>query len=187
MLQSQSHLLEIAPGADIMEEVATFVGRHQHSMIVSMLSGDGVITNPTLRQETSDDVVTLNGPFEIYSMSGIFFSPPGSVKLSVYDEGQCRLISGTVVGKLVAAGPVVVKMSTMYYTSDELLPAAGDEPAEEAAVAKPAGSDGMLLPEVSPPGLHQTVFVHDVPPNWMNNTGQIAIKPLHISVLSSIR
>ncbi|KAM0901200.1 hypothetical protein ACQ4PT_020152 [Festuca glaucescens] len=135
-----SHSLEIAAGADIMEEVAAFAGRQQRSVCV--LSGDGFIANPTLRhiQGRPEAVVTFSGQFQILSMTGLFVVPspcrPGSVNLTLYvDGGRGQAVGGSVVGKLVAAGPVMVKTATWSCATDDHLPAAGDKPAKATADA----------------------------------------------------
>jgi predicted DNA-binding protein with PD1-like motif len=186
-------LLEIAAGADIMEEVAAFAGREPRSVCV--LSGHGVIANPTLRfiNGPPGTVVTLNGPFQILSMSGISVVPspslPCSVELTVYfDGGRGQVVGGTAVGKLVTAGPVKLKMATWFCSTDEHLPSAGDEP--------PARSHGMQLQGGSSPVLHETGFagatfshsLHDELSYRMNKTGQISfICRISFYYLSMIR
>ncbi|XP_062180689.1 AT-hook motif nuclear-localized protein 20-like [Phragmites australis] len=153
----RSHVLEIAGGADIMEAVATFARRRQRG--VSVLSGSGVVANVTLRQPAAPPgaVVTLHGRFEILSLSGAFLPspcPPGATGLAVYlAGGQGQVVGGTVVGELVASGPVMVLAATFSNATYERLPLADEEPGEiAAAAAAAAGSDGMQLPEGSPPG-----------------------------------
>jgi predicted DNA-binding protein with PD1-like motif len=178
-------LLEIAAGADIMEEVAAFAGREPRSVCV--LSGHGVIANPTLRfiNGPPGTVVTLIGPFQILSMSGISVIPSKSLSCSLeltvyFDGGRGQVVGGAAVGKLVTAGPVKIKMATWFCSTDEHLPSAGDEPAEEFVV--PARPDGMQLREGSPSGLHERVFagatfthsLHDELSYRMNKTGQIS-------------
>ncbi|KAL2940565.1 AT-hook motif nuclear-localized protein 20 [Bienertia sinuspersici] len=61
-------------------------------------------------------VVTLHGRFEILSLSGAFLpspSPPGATGLTVYlAGGQGQVVGGSVVGPLVASGPVLVIAAT---------------------------------------------------------------------------
>uniref|UniRef100_A0A452XPQ6 PPC domain-containing protein n=1 Tax=Aegilops tauschii subsp. strangulata TaxID=200361 RepID=A0A452XPQ6_AEGTS len=150
----RSHVLEIASGADIMEAVATFARRRQRG--VSVLSGSGVVGNVTLRQPAAPpgSVVTLHGRFEILSLSGAFLPspcPPGATGLAVYlAGGQGQVVGGTVIGELVASGPVMVVAATFSNATYERLPLADEEPGEAAAAA--TGSDGMQLPDGPAPG-----------------------------------
>ncbi|KAF0927705.1 hypothetical protein E2562_035876 [Oryza meyeriana var. granulata] len=190
----RSHVLEIAGGADIMEAVATFARRRQRG--VSVLSGSGVVANVTLRQPAAPPgaVVTLHGRFEILSLSGAFLPspcPPGATGLAVYlAGGQGQVVGGTVVGELVASGPVMVVVATFSNATYERLPLAEDEQGEAAAAAvaaAAAGSEGMQLPEGSPtggnggsgsaaggaPGLPDPTSMpfYNLPPNLMPNGG----------------
>ncbi|XP_008801621.1 AT-hook motif nuclear-localized protein 15-like [Phoenix dactylifera] len=148
----RSHVLEIASGTDIMDAVAVFARRRQRG--VSILSGSGVVTNVTLRQPAAPPgaVVTLHGRFEILSLSGAFLpppSPPGASGLTVYlAGGQGQVVGGSVVGELVASGPVMVIAATFTNATYERLPL-GDE--ESEAAAAPPGSEGMPLQQ-SPGG-----------------------------------
>ncbi|KAE8794201.1 AT-hook motif nuclear-localized protein 23-like [Hordeum vulgare] len=94
-------------------------------------------------------VVTLHGRFEILSLSGAFLlspCPPGATGLVVYlAGGQGQVVGGTVIGELVASGPVMVVAATFSNATYERLPLA-DEESGEAAVAA-TGSDGMQLPD----------------------------------------
>ncbi|WOL16513.1 hypothetical protein Cni_G25300 [Canna indica] len=149
----RSHVLEIASGADIMDAVAVFARRRQRG--VSILSGSGVVTNVTLRQPAAPPgaVVTLQGRFEILSLSGAFLpapSPPGATGLTVYlAGGQGQVVGGSVVGELVASGPVMIIAATFTNATYERLPLGDEEP--EAAAAAPPGSEGMRLQQ-SPGG-----------------------------------
>ncbi|KAL5230754.1 hypothetical protein ABZP36_029530 [Zizania latifolia] len=188
----RSHVLEIAGGADIMEAVATFARRRQRG--VSLLSGSGVVANVTLRQPAAPPgaVVTLHGRFEILSLSGAFLPspcPPGATGLAIYlAGGQGQVVGGTVVGELVASGPVMVVAATFSNATYERLPLADDEPGEAAAAAAAAaGSDGMqLLEGGSPPGGNggqgaaagdpglpdpTSMPFYNLPPNLMPNGG----------------
>ncbi|XP_037482128.1 AT-hook motif nuclear-localized protein 23-like [Triticum dicoccoides] len=150
----RSHVLEIASGADIMDAVATFARRRQRG--VSVLSGSGVVGNVTLRQPAAPpgSVVTLHGRFEILSLSGAFLPspcPPGATGLAIYlAGGQGQVVGGTVIGELVASGPVMVVAATFSNATYERLPLADEELGE--AVAAATGSDGMQLPDGPAPG-----------------------------------
>ncbi|KAK4418755.1 AT-hook motif nuclear-localized protein 22 [Sesamum alatum] len=67
----RSHVMEVANGCDIQESISTFATRRQRG--VCILSGNGTVTNVTLRQPAAPGaVVTLHGRFEILSLSGSF-------------------------------------------------------------------------------------------------------------------
>ncbi|XP_026664152.2 AT-hook motif nuclear-localized protein 15-like, partial [Phoenix dactylifera] len=142
----RSHVLEIASGTDIMDAIAVFARRRQRGM--SILSGSGVVTNVTLRQPAAPPgaIVTLHGRFEILSLSGAFLpapSLPGASGLTVYLAGrQGQMVGGSVVGELVASGPVMVIAATFANAIYERLPLGDEEP--EAAAAPP-GSEGVSL------------------------------------------
>ncbi|MQL90231.1 hypothetical protein Taro_022826 [Colocasia esculenta] len=146
----RSHVLEIASGTDIVDAIVVFARRRQRGVCV--LSGSGVVANVTLRQPAAPpgSVVTLHGRFEILSLSGAFLPPPsplGATGLAVYlAGGQGQVVGGSVVGALVASGPVMVVAATFTNATYERLPIEDDE------ASVPAGgtgvSDGVQLPEV---------------------------------------
>ncbi|OVA15585.1 protein of unknown function DUF296 [Macleaya cordata] len=141
-----SHVLEISSGSDIAECVATFARRRQRGVCV--LSGSGVVTNVTLRQPASPGgVVTLHGRFEILSLSGAFLpppSPPGATGLTVYlAGGQGQVVGGSVVGELVASGPVMVMAATFTNAAYERLPLEDDDDQQQHQ------QQGMQLPQSS--------------------------------------
>ncbi|XP_057441918.1 AT-hook motif nuclear-localized protein 15-like [Lotus japonicus] len=172
-----SHILEVAGGSDVAECIATFANRRHRG--VSVLSGSGVVTNVTLRQPAAPSgVVSLQGRFEILSLSGAFLpppSPPEATGLTVYlAGGQGQVVGGTVVGSLVASGPVVVVAATFANATYERLPLE-DEPGEEemqvqeqqevnegviATSAEPSSSQGLA---------QQQVAVYNLNPNLMPN------------------
>jgi predicted DNA-binding protein with PD1-like motif len=140
----RSHVLEISSGSDVNESIATFAQRRHRG--VSVLSGSGVVTDVTLRQPAAPGgVITLQGRFEILSLSGAFLpapSPPGATGLTVYlAGGQGQVVGGTVVGALVAAGPVMVIAATFTNATYERLPL-------EEEAADQAGAE-MQLPTSS--------------------------------------
>ncbi|KAM0919978.1 hypothetical protein ACQ4PT_007856 [Festuca glaucescens] len=138
----RSHVLEIASGADIVDAIAAFSRRRQRG--VSVLSGSGAVTNVTLRQPTGAGAaaVALRGRFEILSLSGAFLpapAPPGATGLAVYlAGGQGQVVGGSVMGELIASGPVMVIAATFGNATYERLPL--DQDAEEGAVL--SGSEG---------------------------------------------
>ncbi|KAK2968537.1 hypothetical protein RJ640_009382 [Escallonia rubra] len=134
----RSHVLEISSGSDIADCIATFAQRRHRG--VSVLSGSGIVTNVTLRQPAAPGgVLTLQGRFEILSLSGAFLpapSPPGATGLTVYlAGGQGQVVGGTVVGPLLASGPVMVVAATFTNATYERLPLE-DEAAGEGMQAQ---------------------------------------------------
>ncbi|KAG5240656.1 DNA-binding protein [Salix suchowensis] len=128
----RSHVMEIAGGADVAESVAQFARKRQRGVCV--LSGSGSVANVTLRQPAAPGaVVALHGRFEILSLTGAFLpgpAPPGSTGLTVYlAGGQGQVVGGSVVGSLIAAGPVMVIAATFANATYERLPLEDEEEA----------------------------------------------------------
>jgi predicted DNA-binding protein with PD1-like motif len=128
----RSHVMEVAGGADVADAIAQFSRRRQRGVCV--LSGAGTVANVALRQPSAPGaVVALHGRFEILSLTGPFLpgpAPPGSTGLTVYlAGGQGQIVGGSVVGSLIAAGPVMVIASTFANATYERLPL--DEEEEE--------------------------------------------------------
>ncbi|CAN6295625.1 unnamed protein product [Urochloa humidicola] len=145
----RSHVLEIASGADIVDAIAGFSRRRQRG--VSVLSGTGAVTNVTLRQPGAGAggggaaaAVALRGRFEILSLSGAFLpapAPPGVTGLAVYlAGGQGQVVGGSVMGELIASGPVMVIAATFGNATYERLPL--DQDADEGAVLSGSSADG---------------------------------------------
>ncbi|PIA54651.1 hypothetical protein AQUCO_00900901v1 [Aquilegia coerulea] len=171
----RSHVLEISSGNDISESIATFARRRQQG--VSILSGNGVVTNVTLRQPASPGaVVTLHGRFEILSLSGAFLpapSPPSATGLTVYlAGGQGQVVGGSVVGPLVASGPVMVIAATFTNATYERLPVE-DEPTGEGGELPPpsAVNSGTIVSASQPHGLvdPSSMPMYNLPPNLLPN------------------
>ncbi|XP_042374454.1 AT-hook motif nuclear-localized protein 19-like [Zingiber officinale] len=134
-----SHLMEVADGADVAESLALLARRKQRGVCV--LIGAGTVANVSVRLPSEPGaVVALHGRFEILSLSGTFLpgpSQPGTTGLTVYlAGGQGQVVGGSVVGPLVAAGPVMVMASTFANATYERLPL---EEGEEG------GSGGLML------------------------------------------
>ncbi|XP_041021563.1 AT-hook motif nuclear-localized protein 22-like [Juglans microcarpa x Juglans regia] len=177
----RSHVVEVANGCDIMESVSTFARRRQRG--VCILSGSGTVTNVTLRQPASPGaVVTLHGRFEILSLSGSFLpppAPPAASGLTIYlAGGQGQVVGGSVVGPLLASGPVVIMAASFGNAAYERLPL---EDQEEPPVPIP-GSGPLGSPEIvdqQQPQLHQqqqlllpdpnTSLFHGMPQNLLNS------------------
>ncbi|CAL4930331.1 unnamed protein product [Urochloa decumbens] len=143
----RSHVLEIASGADIVDAIAGFSRRRQRG--VSVLSGTGAVTNVTLRQPAGaggvgSAAVALRGRFEILSLSGAFLpapAPPGATGLAVYlAGGQGQVVGGSVMGELIASGPVMVIAATFGNATYERLPL--DQDADEGAVLSGSSAEG---------------------------------------------
>ncbi|KAF8691771.1 hypothetical protein HU200_040167 [Digitaria exilis] len=150
----RSHVMEVAGGADVADAIAQFSRRRQRGVCV--LSGAGTVANVALRQPSAPGaVVALHGRFEILSLTGTFLpgpAPPGSTGLTVYlAGGQGQVVGGSVVGSLIAAGPVMVIASTFANATYERLPL--DE--EEEGPAPPMPGDALMAgipdPSALPP------------------------------------
>ncbi|WOL06998.1 AT-hook motif nuclear-localized protein 23 [Canna indica] len=136
----RAHMLEVGAGCDVFDCIATYAHRRQRGVCV--LSGSGVVTNVTLRQPSaSGGVVTLQGRFEILSLSGSFLpppAPPGATSLSIFlAGGQGQVVGGNVVGALYAAGPVIVIAASFTNVAYERLPLE-----EEEVLPPQSGGDG---------------------------------------------
>lgn len=137
-----SHVMEVASGSDVAESIAEFARKRHRGVCV--LSASGIVKNVTIRQPC-DAVMALNGRFEILSLTGAFLpgaAPPvGSTGMTIYlAGGQGQVVGGTVVGSLVAVGPVMVIASTFSNATYERLPL--DEEEEATAAAAGGGADG---------------------------------------------
>ncbi|KAL5212933.1 hypothetical protein ABZP36_023780 [Zizania latifolia] len=138
-----SHVLEVAGGADVVDCVAEYARRRGRGVCV--LSGGGAVVNVALRQPGASPpgsmVATLRGRFEILSLTGTVLpppAPPGASGLTVFlSGGQGQVIGGSVVGPLVAAGPVVLMAASFANAVYERLPLEGEE--EEVAAAAAGG------------------------------------------------
>ncbi|KAI9087450.1 hypothetical protein K1719_030590 [Acacia pycnantha] len=177
----RSHVMEVAGGADVAESVAQFARRRQRGVCV--LSGSGSVANVTLRQPAAPGaVVALHGRFEILSLTGAFLpgpAPPGATGLTVYlAGGQGQVVGGSVVGSLVAAGPVMVVAATFANATYERLPLDDDDEGASGAAqgggggGSPRGigsSGGQPLPAGLPDP--SSLPLYNLPPNLMPNGG----------------
>ncbi|KAJ7952427.1 AT-hook motif nuclear-localized protein [Quillaja saponaria] len=121
----RTHVMEVADGCDIVDGVSTFARRRQRG--VCIMSGTGTVINVTLRQPASPGaVVTLHGRFEILSLAGSFLpppAPPAATGLTIYlAGGQGQVVGGSVVGTLIASGPVVIMAASFSNAAYERLP-----------------------------------------------------------------
>ena len=90
--------------------------------------------------------MALHGRFEILSLTGTFLpgpAPPGSTGLTIYlAGGQGQVVGGSVVGSLVAAGPVMVIASTFSNATYERLPLEEEEEGGGGGGGSPPGMGG---------------------------------------------
>ncbi|XP_031098744.1 AT-hook motif nuclear-localized protein 24-like [Ipomoea triloba] len=165
----RTHLMEVADGCDVMDSVAAFAQRRQRGVCV--LSGNGIVTNVTLRQPASPGaVVTLHGRFEILSLAGSFLpppAPPSATGLTIYlAGGQGQVVGGSVVGALLAAGPVVIMAASFSNAAYERLPLEEDEgnapPFPGGGIGSPGAAGGQQL-------LAEQGMFQGVPPNLINS------------------
>ncbi|KAL3815198.1 hypothetical protein ACJIZ3_016466 [Penstemon smallii] len=123
----RAHILEVSTGCDVFAAVATYARKRQRGICI--LSGSGTVNNVSLRQPA----VSLQGRFEILSLSGSFLpppAPPGATSLTIYlAGGQGQVVGGNVVGELIASGPVIIVASSFTNVAYERLPM--DEQEEE--------------------------------------------------------
>ncbi|XP_010692632.2 AT-hook motif nuclear-localized protein 27 isoform X2 [Beta vulgaris subsp. vulgaris] len=121
----RSHMLEVSSGADIMESLSSYA--RQRGRGVSIISGNGTVMDVTLRQPAdSSSVATLQGRFEILSITGTVLpppAPPGAGGLSIFlSGGQGQVVGGGVVGPLLASGPVLLMAASFSNAVFERLP-----------------------------------------------------------------
>ncbi|AEE79400.1 AT-hook motif nuclear-localized protein 15 [Arabidopsis thaliana] len=178
----QSHVLEIATGADVAESLNAFARRRGRG--VSVLSGSGLVTNVTLRQPAaSGGVVSLRGQFEILSMCGAFLptsgSPAAAAGLTIYLAGaQGQVVGGGVAGPLIASGPVIVIAATFCNATYERLPIEEEQQQEQPLQLEDGkkqkeenddnesgnnGNEGSMQPPM-----------YNMPPNFIPNGHQMA-------------
>lgn len=171
----KSHVMEIANGSDVAENLACFARKRQRGVCV--LSGSGMVTNVTLKQPSAPGaVMALHGRFEILSLTGVFLpgpAPPGATGLTIYlAGGQGQVVGGSVVGSLVASGPVIVIAATFSNATYERLPLEEEEEGGGGAQGQLGGGSGdgngggMGDPGTSIP-------VYNLPPNLVPNGGQM--------------
>lgn len=178
----QSHVLEIATGADVAESLNAFARRRGRG--VSVLSGSGLVTNVTLRQPAaSGGVVSLRGQFEILSMCGAFLptsgSPAAAAGLTIYLAGaQGQVVGGGVAGPLIASAPVIVIAATFCNATYERLPIEEEQQQEQPLQLEDGkkqkeenddnesgnnGNEGSMQPPM-----------YNMPPNFIPNGHQMA-------------
>lgn len=139
------------------------------------------MTNVTIRQPAAPSgVITLHGRFEILSLSGAFLpapSPAGATGLTVYlAGGQGQVVGGTVMGSLVAAGPVLVIAATFANASYERLPLEDEAAGEEGEVKEKQNSGNTGVSVSASQGLNEQVSMpmfSNLPPNLVPSNSQM--------------
>ncbi|XP_051114524.1 AT-hook motif nuclear-localized protein 22-like [Andrographis paniculata] len=165
----RTHVMEIADGGDIMESVASFARSRQRGVCV--MSGNGNVTNVTLRQPASAGaVLTLHGRFEILSLAGSFLpppAPPAATGLTIYlAGGQGQVVGGSVVGQLIAAGPVMIMAASFSNAAYERLPLEEDDNGMQV----PGNSlDPSMVGGGQPPVMGDPSMFQGMPPNLVNS------------------
>lgn len=167
------HIMEINNGCDVMESLADFTRSRQCGVCV--LTGNGAVRNVTVRQPVGrcgSNVVNFHGRFEILSLSGSFLpppAPPAASSLTVYlAGGQGQVVGGSVVGPLMATGPVMITVASFGNAAYERLPLEEEEEVTErkldgnAARAVGTQTEKQLMQDV-------TSFVQGSPSNLMNS------------------
>lgn len=142
----RAHILEVSSGCDVFDTVATYARKRQRGICI--LSGSGTVNNVSLRQPAAaGSVLTLQGRFEILSLSGSFMpppAPPGATSLTIYlAGGQGQVVGGNVVGALIASGPVIVIAASFTNVAYERLPLEEEEALQmQTPVSQPSGGGG---------------------------------------------
>lgn len=174
----RTHVMEIADGCDVVDSVATFARRRQRG--VCIMSGTGTVANVTLRQPASPGaVVTLHGRFEILSLAGSFLpppAPPAATGLTIYlAGGQGQVVGGSVVGSLLASGPVVVMAASFSNAAYERLPlddavggSHGGGPEVDAQIGSPPPPQHLMAENSSSSSAAAAGF-HGLPQNLLNS------------------
>ncbi|KAG8059889.1 hypothetical protein GUJ93_ZPchr0002g25979 [Zizania palustris] len=115
-----SHIIEVAPGADVAACVAEYARRRGRG--VCLLGASGAVVDVAVRGAAAP----LPGRFELLSVTGTVLpppAPPGASGLSVLlSAGQGQVVGGCVVGPLVASGPVTLFAATFANAVYERLP-----------------------------------------------------------------
>ncbi|KAG6579452.1 AT-hook motif nuclear-localized protein 24, partial [Cucurbita argyrosperma subsp. argyrosperma] len=173
----RTHVIEVTDGCDIVDSVATFARRRQRG--VCIMSGTGTVTNVTLRQPASPGaIVNLHGRFEILSLAGSFLpppAPPAATTLTIYlAGGQGQVVGGSVVGTLIASGPVVIMAASFSNAAYERLPLEEDD---QPPLPSMQGGGGIGSPdEIGQPQQQQQLvgdgngpLFQGLPPNLLNS------------------
>ncbi|CAA7022989.1 unnamed protein product [Microthlaspi erraticum] len=170
------HVLEITSGCDVMESVTDFSRRRQRG--VCILTGNGAVTNVTVRHPGGSgggsNVVKLHGRFDILSLSGSFLpppAPPAASGLTVYlAGGRGQVIGGSVVGPLIASGPVVIMAASFGNAAYERLPLEEEEAEEETERDIDGNAAGACGTQTQKQSMQDTTSVsQELPSHLMNS------------------
>ncbi|PIM97677.1 hypothetical protein CDL12_29850 [Handroanthus impetiginosus] len=168
----RTHVMEVSDGSDIIDSIAIFARARQRG--VCIMNGSGNVTNVTLRQPASPGaVMTLQGRFEILSLSGSFLpppAPPAATGLTIYLAGsQGQVVGGGVVGQLLASGPVMIMAASFSNAAYERLPLEEDENATQVqgtSLGSPPGGGGQQM-------LGEACLFPGMAPNLLNSINQM--------------
>ncbi|KAF5807287.1 putative AT-hook motif nuclear-localized protein 15-29 [Helianthus annuus] len=163
----RAHAMEVSPGCDIGESLATFARRKQQGVWV--LSATGFVSNVMLRQPSmssagpgSGPVVTLHGRFEILSLVGSVLPPPaplGVTGLAIYLVGpQGQVVGGAIAGPLMASGPVVIMAATFMNATFDRLPIDKDEAIATAATHDQLHGRAIGVSDIYAPSQNMTTL-----------------------------
>ncbi|CAD6338987.1 unnamed protein product [Miscanthus lutarioriparius] len=145
-----SHVLEVAPGADVSACVAEYARRRGRGVCV--LGASGAVGDVAVRGAAAP----LRGRFELLSVTGTVLPPPAPPEASglavLVSAGQGQVLGGCVVGPLVAAGPVTIFAATFANAVYERLPLA-DAPElldvkPDLSTATSAGGQDVQQPQL---------------------------------------
>ncbi|CAI8603881.1 unnamed protein product [Vicia faba] len=142
------HVFEIAAEADVSKSLFDYVRRRGRGL--SILSGNGEVAQVTLQQSTGE-IVTLRGRFQINSISGIISQTPTQAKVEglivKLSDTNGQLVGGNVIPPLVAFSPVFLvsysfanivfeKETFVAYGRDNQEVACLDEPEHAAKIGE---------------------------------------------------
>ncbi|XP_047328970.1 AT-hook motif nuclear-localized protein 25-like [Impatiens glandulifera] len=143
----RSHVLEISEGTDVLESVSNYALRRGRG--VSVISGTGSVSKVSVKQvgeAPPGSVVTLQGRFDILSLTGTVLPPPAPPTaggLSIFMAGgQGQVVGGCVAGPIIAFGPVTLIAASFANAIFERLPPDYEEEEERPrhVQGKPDGS-----------------------------------------------
>ncbi|XP_024393725.1 AT-hook motif nuclear-localized protein 16 [Physcomitrium patens] len=175
------HILEVAGGCDVSDSVASFSRRRQRGVCV--MGASGTVSNVTLRQPTTPGAtVTFHGRFEIISLSGAFLPHPSSAPttgLTVSLAGAAgQVLGGSVVGTLMAAGPVLVIAASFIGPTFERLPLDNDDEGLTMGGGSSSQQPPLAIqaPELNYPAGLQSLYSIVTPqnPNLSNQPQQLS-------------
>ncbi|XP_062229291.1 AT-hook motif nuclear-localized protein 18-like [Phragmites australis] len=139
-----SHVLEVAPGADVAACVAEYARRRGRG--VCILGASGAVGDVAVRGVAAP----LRGRFELLSVTGTVLPPPAPPEASglavLLSAGQGQVVGGCVLGPLVAAGPVTIFAATFANAVYERLPlpdAADVDVKPDLSTATSSGQEGQ--------------------------------------------